>query len=245
MNEVFQKLWLIALMVTLLSPTGSTPSVIINGIDHHDSQVVVLTELTNVTQADIERVRNEVRIALNTIPQILAVEYKNNAIIKIVDSNICYTTNNTISLSISHIKDKSAPVIHEVTHILAQHQDNSFFSEGLAVYFQARFGATESFPNFSTPLDDLVRDAGHQLMSIPSLTKDNRIFEQVGTEKRRLAYIEAGSFINFLTVKYGAQKLSELHNSRSLNYQKIFGKKLEELAAEWKNYVFRIPPKKI
>ena len=83
----------------------------------------------------------------------------------------------------------------------------------------------------------LVRNNKDQLLSISQLTKNNEIFEQVGTERRRMAYIEAGSFINFLVEKYGEQKLADLHNSRYLNYNKVYGKNIKELEVEWRAYV--------
>jgi len=70
---------------------------------------------------------------------------------------------------------------------------------------------------------------------------DNNIFEQVGSERRRIAYIQAGSFIGFLVEKYGEQKLAELHNSRTLDFSKVFGKQLIDLEKEWRKFVFVSP----
>jgi hypothetical protein len=238
MNEGFQKLFQIVLIVSVCVAVSSIAPANFNTNHTPGSKITISTTLQNVSQADIEGVKREARIALNSIPQIIGVEYRKNTKIKIIDSDICFASGNIVSLSISHIKDRNAPVIHEVTHILAKHENNSFFSEGLAVYFQERFSEFNGFPNFSVPLDDLVRSHQNQLMNIPHLKNDNKIFGQVGTEQRRLAYIEAGSFINFLVVNYGEQKLAELHNSRSLNFKEVYGKQIEELEAEWKSYVF-------
>ena len=71
-----------------------------------------------------------------------------------------------------------------------------------------------------------------------TLKNDNEIFEQVGTEERRLAYIEAGSFINYLVAKFGVKKLADLNKSSLLNYKYIYGKSFEELETDWKNFVF-------
>ncbi|MGB6010229.1 MAG: hypothetical protein WBI57_03045, partial [Desulfobacterales bacterium] len=144
-----------------------------------------------------------------------------------------------VSLPIRFVTSKRAAIVHEVTHIIAKHENNRFFSEGLAVYFQERFGEDHGFPNFSgLPLDDLMRNHKDQFIPITELMNDNEVFRQVGTKRREIAYIEAGSFINFLVVKYGEQKLADLHNSWTLNYKKIYGKNIKELEAEWKNFVF-------
>ena len=238
MNKSLQKLLLLIAVISLLLLI--IVAIIFSHFDNHemqDFQIVVTTKLENVTPADIEAVKKEVESAIRFIPQILGVEYKKTVTINIVDEGICNTRGGIVSLPLQHVRDKSAAIVHELTHVIAKHESNSFFSEGLAVYFQERFGEFKGFPNFSIPLDNLVRNNRDQLMSISILKNDNEIFRQVGTDKRRIAYIEAGSFINFLVVKYGEQKLADLHNSSSLNYKKIYGKAFKELETEWKNYV--------
>jgi hypothetical protein len=59
-----------------------------------------------------------------------------------------------------------------------------------------------------------------------------------------MAYLEAGSFFNFLVLRYGEQKLAELHNSSFLNYEKVYGEGIDELATEWRSYVLGNPLKK-
>ena len=225
-------LFLLFLFTDLRSPN-------IDNNEMPDQQIKISTQLNAVvSQADIESIKKEIEKALHYIPPILGIEYKKNIKVKIVDDGICDAKGDIILLPILHLRDKSAVIIHEVTHIIAKHENNSFFSEGLAVYFQERFGGFDGFPNYSVPLDYLVRNHKEQLLQITKLKNDNRIFEQLETEQRRIAYIEAGSFINFLVVRYGEQKLAELHNSKSLNYKEVYGVEIQKLEAEWKNYVF-------
>jgi hypothetical protein len=241
MNGVHKKILLLVAGISLLVSVNDIMSAIIDSNYLLEPQITVSTKLNDVSQSDIESVKKETRKALTSIPPILGIEYKKDIQIKIVDYGICNAKRDIMTVPISHVRDKSAAIIHEVTHIIAKHEDNSFFSEGLAVYFQERFGEFHGFPNYSVPLDDLVRNHKDQLLQIPKLKSHNKIFRQVETERRRIAYIEAGSFINFLVVKYGEQKLAELHNSRSLNYKQVYGKEIEKLEVEWKNYVFGNP----
>jgi len=245
MNGVLKKLLLPVTAISLLFFFNARASAIFDNNDNQESQITVTTKLNNVSQSDIEEVKKEIWKALSSIPPILGIEYKKTIKIKIVDYGICNATGGIIFVPIAHARDKSAAIIHEVTHIIAKHENNSFFSEGLAVYFQERFGDFNVFPNYSVPLDDLVRNNESQLMSIAKLKSDNIIFGQVETERRRIAYIEAGSFINFLIVKYGEQKLAELHNSKSLNYMEVYGKEIEELEIDWKGHVLGTPLMKI
>ena len=200
-------------------------------------QVIVYTNI-EVSPSDIERVKKETEHAINSISPILGVK-KPSIKIRITEKGICHTSGGVIYLPIWHVQNRKAAIVHEATHIMAKHQNNRFFSEGLAVYFQERFGEDNGFPNFSgVALDDLMRNHQEQYIPIKKLINDNEVFRQVGTKRREIAYIEAGSFMNFLVVKYGEQKLTDLHNSWTLNYKKIYGKSIQELETEWRDLVF-------
>jgi len=204
-------------------------------------EIRVYTKLEYVNEYDINRVRKEAQKAVNIISSTLEVKRKRKINIKIVDSGICRVTpEGVVLLPIKHVQRKKAAIIHEITHLMAKHKHNRFFCEGLAIYFQEKYGEDNGFPNFAgVPLDDLVRDYQGLLMPIYMLSKNNDIFRQVGTEKRKIAYIEAGSFTNFLVEVYGESKLKALHNSWNLNYKKIYGKDLKGLENEWKEFVLK------
>lgn len=238
MNKVSHKKFLLITVFAFLFLFGTITPAIFDGDAQLESQITITTEINDISLAEIDGVKKEVRVALNIIPQILGINYNAYTKINIVDKGICYAEEGTVSLSIPHVRDNSAPIIHEVSHILTNHKYNSFFSEGLAVYFQERFGGNSSFPNFSAPLDESVRNHKGHLLKLSQLNNDNRIFGQVGTELRRIAYLQAGSFFNFLVEKYGVYKLADLNNSRTLNYEKVYGKEINELEEEWKSYVF-------
>ena len=243
MNKIYQVLLLLAAAITLFLVLKETTPVTFKSDNALEPQIIVSTELKNISQADIDAVKKEVGKALKFIPPILGIDYEKAIEIKIVDKGgICNAVGGIVSLFVSHIRDRSAPIIHEVTHVITLHEDNNFFSEGLAVYFQERFGESQVFPNFSVPFNDLIKRNKDQLIPITRLINDNEIFEQVDTEQRKLAYLTAGSFISFLVEKYGEQKLADLNNSRALNYKKIYGRDINQLEAEWENHVFEEPP---
>ena len=218
----------------LLFDCAATPN-----LSSNDDQIAVSTSADNVSQADVDRVKKEAKKALNNIPPILGIQYNKRIEINIVDSGICHAYGGIVSCPGWRVRNKTAAIVHEVTHIIAKHRDNRFFSEGLAVYFQERFGEDHGFPSFSgMPLNDLVKKYKDQLMPISHLSNNNEIFRQVGTEKRKIAYIEAGSFVDYLVEAYGEQKLKELHAIQALNYKSIYGKSVKELEVEWQQFVF-------
>jgi len=204
-----------------------------------EGRVTVTTNLSNVSQADIDRVRNEAEKALDNVCRILGVQYNRQVAIRIVEGGICNAYGGIISLPIWHVRNKKAAIVHEVTHIVAGHGGNRFFSEGLAIYFQERFGEDNGFPNFTgVPLSDLVEAYRERLIPIHALANNNDIFRRVGTEERKIAYIQAGSFFDFLIQTYGEQKLRALHDSPNLDYGNVYGKNLRELEKEWEYSLF-------
>ena len=239
MKKVYQVLLLPVAAIALFLLFNALTPAIFKTDRSIEAQIIISTELKNISQDEIDGVKKEAWKALKFIPPLLSINYQKAIEIKIVDKGgICNAIGGTVSLLITHIRDKSAPIIHEVTHVLTKHEQNSFFSEGLAVYFQERFGDNSTFPNFSEPLDSLMRKNKDQYVPITQLLNDNEIFGQVETEQRKLAYLTAGSFISFLVEKYGEQKLADLHNSRTLNYKRVYGKEIYELEEEWKTHVF-------
>jgi len=199
--------------------------------------VTVKTIAKEVSQYDIDRVKNEAIRAIDEICPLLGIK-KKRIKIQILESGISNARGGIISINKMRVRKKRAPIVHEVTHLLAKHSENRFFSEGLAVYFQERFGE-DSHGAFrrDRPLDDWVRSYENRLVSINSLANNNDIFGQVGTEERKIAYIEAGSFIKYLVEAYGEEKLKGLHNTWTLNYKKIYGKGLKELGLDWNKFV--------
>ena len=240
MNGLLKRLFLLIAVISLPISVSNFIAASTAGNEMPEQEIKIFFQSNDVvSRQDTETIEKEIRKALNKIPPILGIEYKRNIQVKISDNGICNAEKDIISVPILHVRDRSAAIIHEATHIMANHESNSFFSEGLAVYFQVRFSEFHVFPNYSLPLDDFVRSHQDRLLPITKLNNDKIIFEQIGTDQRRMAYIEAGSFINFLVERYGEQKLAELNNSSSLNYKKIYGIGIEELALEWKNYVLR------
>ena len=200
--------------------------------------VIVQSTIGDISQKDIDRVRKEAEKALSNISPILGIKHTTPITIKIVEGGICNAYGGIISLPIRLVKQRKAAIVHEVTHIITRHGYNRFFSEGLAIYFQERFGEDHGFPNFSgVPLDKLVRQYRNNLHDIYELNSDGSIFTKVGTKKREIAYIQAGSFVNFLVETYGEKNLTELHNSISLNYKEIYGKDIKELGVDWYKFV--------
>jgi hypothetical protein len=199
--------------------------------------VDIKIETQDVTEQELTRVRNEATNAVETITRVLGTKKPKKIKIKITESGICRTSNGWILLPIKHTRNKTAAIYHEVTHILAKHEDNRFFSEGMAIYFQEKYGEDCGFPNFSCEeLDAVLKRHSNNFVSIKKLSRDNQVFREVGTEKRKIAYIEAGSFFSFLVKNYGEIKLKDLHKSSSLNYKKVYGQKIDKLEEEWKNF---------
>ena len=265
MNEVLRKLLLLIGVISLFSSVGALIPANADSKDTQDSRIIVSTKLKDVSQSDIERVKKEAEIALNSIPPILGVEYKKDIKIKIVDKGSCKITNGIVLLPLRHVKNKRAPIIHKVSQLIVKKPsrpaweggvDDRFFRVGLAVFFQDKFGEDKEFFNYKEPslsLNDLVIMHRDNLFSLYYLNHKTKIFGykykikmfgkktfwKAEPKNRKIAYIEAGSFISFLYEKYGDQKFKDLYKtSLPADYEKVYGKSIQELENEWLNYVF-------
>ena len=229
MNEVIRKLLLLIAVISLSPSVGALIPANADSKDTQDSRIIVSTKLKDVSQSDIERVKKEAEIALNSIPPILGVEYKKDIKIKIVDKKgTGRETDGIVLLTLRHVKNKRAPIIHKVSQLIVKKPsrppryggvDDRFFRVGLAVFFQDKFGEDKEFFNYKEPslsLNDLVimhRDNLFSLYYLNHKTKifgykykikafGNKTFWKAESKNRKIAYIEAGSFISFLYEKY-------------------------------------------
>jgi hypothetical protein len=203
-------------------------------------KVTVTTDAVDASQFDIDRVKREAEHALSSISSFLGIEKGKTIEVRIVEGGIVRANGDLVYLPAMHVKRRKAAIASAITYLLIKPTGNRFFSAGLGVYFQERFGEDDGFPNMTgEPLDDLVRNYKDQLIPIHELANDNKIFRQAGTTKRKVAFIEAGSFIGFLVEMYGEEKMRELHDSASLDYSEIYGKNLKKLDIEWKEFVLK------
>lgn len=203
-----------------------------------DHNIIIYNDYGLLSDKDRVRLKAEVYDALTTINKVLGIRRNHTLRVKVEQKGICFSFNNGISLPIWHIENKRASVFHEITHLLANHESNRFFSEGLAVYFQEKYGEDNAFPNSEgMPLQDLLWQNRENLFSLVKLERNISYFTMShDREMQSIAYLQAGSFITFLADRYGESSLRELNGSYDVNYIRIFGKDLSSLEEEWKEY---------
>jgi len=203
MNKIIQKLFAAMVIVHLCLMGCLTTYTFAAAKDIQNSQIIIATQLTDVSGSDIERVRKEAEKALNSIPPILGFEYKKKIQIEIVANGICRTTpdEHVIFLPLWHIKNKRAAIIHEVSHaIVRRHENNSFFSEGLAEFFQGEFGEdVAGVAYYKEPLhlslDDLVIKHRADLISLSDLRNNNGFYTPIDPEIRKATNSDVKRFL--------------------------------------------------
>lgn len=120
------------------------------------------------------------------------------------------------------------PLAHELTHVLMGPAANRVLTEGLAVFDQDRFGDFD-FPDFYST-SDLGALGVIRRGSFLSLGRLDSGYDFVGPN-RRTAYLEAGSFADYLIGQFGLPEFEEAY--RSGDYQLAYGSPMNELEAAW------------
>ena len=190
----------------------------------------VQSDVSAVTQSDIDRVKREAEHAAYAISSFLGIEESKPIHITIVGDGIVRLSGETILLPSLHVHKKQADIVGMISRLLTKHSENKFFSIGLSVFFQNRFGEDHAFTiPTSEKLHQSARGYKNQLMPIVELVRDSGIFRQVDTNKRKVAFVQAGSFFEYLDWAYGGEKLKELHDSPNIDYVGVYGKNLIEL----------------
>ncbi|WP_262693237.1 hypothetical protein [Kordiimonas aquimaris] len=212
-------------------------------------------EQLNLLVRDIEHAKRRVITYLNNA-EIYGSVYKDKEINIIVSNEFRfpYQEGHKIYLPQSRIenllsgscetKNCSLAVTHELTHIFAKsaYRDNKdimfggrFFDDGLAVFIQHKLGLRPSYPNFGEGLHITVAKLMKERDLVPladaeyvrNTTKDNTL--------RRLAYLQEGSFTEFLIETYGLNQYLKVYFGD--NPKKIMGYDMVALEQQWKSFI--------
>jgi hypothetical protein len=156
---------------------------------------------------------------------------------------VAYRDSAAIVIPAKRLPDRAA-VVHELTHIIAGagQDDGDVLDEGLAVYLQRKFGGPgdRSFPAGERDLhEETVRLMAQCKLSFPlALTAHVRREIRRGP-KRTLAYLENGSFTQFLVDTYGIDALMRVYRGAS-SWTEVFGCEMEVLEKSWIELLSRI-----
>jgi hypothetical protein len=149
---------------------------------------------------------------------------------------VAYRDSAAIVIPAKRLPDRAA-VVHELTHIIAgAGQDiEGVLDEGLAVYLQHKFGGSgdRSFPAGGCDLhEETVRLMAQCNLSLP-LVLTAHVRRQIKRgPKRTLAYLENGSFTQFLVDTYGIDALMRVYRGAS-TWTEAFGCEVEVLEESW------------
>jgi hypothetical protein len=127
-----------------------------------------------------------------------------------------------------------AAILHELVHVYFPN-GNRLLAEGLAIYLQDRIGGNPSFPNFGTPLHEMVRQLAREMVpefvcNKPESLENIRIagLDKIASPSplrlrvgrylydntpagQAHVYPIAGSFIQFLIERHGMEKFRALY----------------------------------
>jgi hypothetical protein len=131
-------------------------------------------------------------------------------------------------------------IVHEITHVLAESayrkDRNRFYDDGLAVYLQQKFGPLSNYPSFGPDLHvstaALASEAGG-LLPLGDCDQARRVVDD--SEKRRLAYLQLGSFTQFLIENHGINAYFEIYGGAPVT--SVTGHSHEELEQEWRSLI--------
>ena len=208
----------------------------------YDGGYLIETMGVELPSDEQRRVLEEVDRGLEIIPPALGSNKENiEVFVLIVEKGIARSFANVIILPETHVENCRAPIVHELAHVVLRDRNDRFFCEGVATYFQERYGRKKAFPNFSGDrLKAILRRNQKHIRPIPELARNNDAFDaaEASVDGRKIAYIQAGSFVCFLVERYGEKTLAELNSHENLDYDAVYGKTLPPLERKWKTYVF-------
>ena len=150
--------------------------------------------------------------------------------------SVTYFDTSTIVISRRRLPNATA-VVHEVTHAVAGpgRPPRPLLVEGLAVFLQEKFGGADdrSFPAEGRDLHQETALRMRECKRSMPLT-DPDYLRNCGDQAalRRLAYLQAGSFIRFLAERHGIAPVLSVYGGKA-RWLEQFGVALDGLERQW------------
>jgi hypothetical protein len=120
------------------------------------------------------------------------------------------------------IAGRGPAIAHEITHIIApsRGKPNRYLDEGLGVFIQEKFGGDRSYPNMGEDVHKLTARLIRLEGEITPLKNAEKVrMSSKSGPKRRLAYLQEGSFARYLIEKYGLENFMTMYRGKS--YKKV------------------------
>ena len=125
-------------------------------------------------------------------------------------------------------------IVHEITHVLAasayRKDRNRFYDDGLAVYLQHIYGPPNNYPVLGTNIHKAVADVAQEHGSLIPLSDADQARRDSGV-RRRLGYLQLGSFTKFLVDNFGVDSYIRIYQGAPL--VEVTGLDLQALEERW------------
>ncbi|MBY6204531.1 hypothetical protein [Halomonas denitrificans] len=131
----------------------------------------------------------------------------------------------------------SLAITHEVVHVLAvsayRRTRGRFFDDGLAVFLQSELDELPAYPNFHRGLHlQTAKAAAERGGLLPLEDTDSTRRNPPTREDLRLAYLQEGSFTQYLIERFGLDAYLRIYYGESP--EDVVGSSLLELDGEWR-----------
>lgn len=150
------------------------------------------------------------------------------------------------------VQGRAMPFWNALVHVLAPSVAEpadwqNFVTEGAGIYLQSKFGGHDPtpwpakyYPTMGTPLHAAAAAQVAQFGALPLAEAVRLLNDRRFTATRRLAWLEAGSFIQYLVDTHG--KSSFLRWYRGGRFENSYGANADTLLSEWTEFIKQAKP---
>lgn len=129
-------------------------------------------------------------------------------------------------------------IVHEVTHVLAvsayRKERNRFYDDGLAVFLQQKFGPENNYPVRGTDIHVAVAKLADSYGELIPLADADQARRESG-DRRRLGYLQLGSFTQYLVENYGVDAYMRIYDGG--DFESITGLTKQAAEQRWRELI--------
>jgi hypothetical protein len=150
------------------------------------------------------------------------------------------------------IRGRAIPFWNALVHIIAPSGQNPrewgrFATEGLGIFLQSRFGGrsptpwpAKYYPTMGEPPHAAAAELAAELGVLPLRDAVARMNDRRLTNARRLGWLEAGSFVQYLIDTRGRDRFTRWYLGGA--FEKSYGTSMEDIAREWSAFLRQLMP---
>ncbi len=178
--------------------------------------------------------RKNLEWAIDSVTAFLDQPFKDTLQVIVFEKGYVGGGGKRLQIGKERLNDRNA-MVFGIPQVLTKFPSYLFKTAGLSVLMQRQF--TRKEPHYLDILTYLLNNEA-AILPIDSLMNNSMLYISRDTGLRRIAFVEAGSFYQYLLERGGLEKFREFYRGGLDGFVTLYGAPVDSLDAQWRRWLF-------